>query len=85
VPDEGYICLQAQGVIASLSVHGSGDRPSWSGSHGKCHSLLFVPLSDTLSIECQIPCQPSDKRAVTRHYEEYIMPVMGGVVVTSFA
>ena len=35
MPDERYICLQAQGVIASHSAHGSGDRPSWSGSHGK--------------------------------------------------
>ncbi len=54
MPDEGYICLHAQGVIASPSVHGSGGRPSWSGSHGKCHSLVFVPLQ----FQCQIPCQP---------------------------
>jgi hypothetical protein len=40
------------------------------GARRQCHLLLFVPLSDTLSAECQIPCQPSDKQPVTRHYEE---------------
>ena len=54
--------MQAQGVIASLSVHGSGDRPSWSGSHGKCHSSLFVPLQ----FQCQTPSQTDDKQPLTR-------------------
>jgi len=43
--------------------------------HGQGHLRLFVPLQ----FECQIPCQPSDKQPVTRHYEECIMPVMGGL------
>ncbi len=47
-----------------------------SGSRRQCHSLVFVPLS----FQCQPPCQPSDKQPVTRHYEECIMPVMGGLV-----
>ena len=43
----------------------------WSGVCRQCHLLLFVPLS----FQCQLPCQPSDKQPVTRHYEECIMPV----------
>ncbi len=33
-----------------------------SGLRRQCHSLVFVPLS----FQCQPPCQPSDKQAVTR-------------------
>ena len=45
--------------------------PSWSGSHGKCHSLVFVPLS----FQCQQPCQPCDKQTVTRRDGERRLPV----------
>jgi hypothetical protein len=46
------------------------------GPHRQCHLLLFVPLSDTLSIKCHIPCQPNDKPHVSRRDEERIMPDM---------
>ena len=50
--------LQAQGVIATLSFHGSKRSTPWSGSRRQCHLLLFVPLQ----FQCQQPLSVRDPR-----------------------
>ena len=50
-----------------------GDCSVWVRSRCQRHLFFFIPLPSRR----QSRCQPDDKHAVTRHYEECIVSVIG--------